>query len=96
TVTARLEKIATEHQAVREVRGRGLIQGLVFEEAGLGNRVSAEAFERGLIVETAGADASVLKLLPPLTTSAEEFDEGLNIIEESVAAALQSGKRAVA
>ncbi len=96
TAATRLEKIAAGHQGIREVRGRGLIQGLVFEEAGMANQVSAAAFERGLVIETAGADDSVLKLLPPLTTSAEEFAEGLDIIEKSVNAVLEHDKRAVA
>jgi diaminobutyrate-2-oxoglutarate transaminase len=95
-VSERLEKIAAKHDAINEVRGRGLIQGLVFADAGMGNDVSAEAFERGLIVETAGAESNVLKLLPPLTTSADEFAEGVDIIADSVDAALTVGKRSAA
>ncbi|MGH8272720.1 MAG: diaminobutyrate--2-oxoglutarate transaminase [Gammaproteobacteria bacterium] len=95
-VVERLEKIAAKHEQIEEIRGRGLIQGIVFKQAGTGNKVSSAAFERGLVVETAGAGDEVLKLLPPLTTSAEEFTEGLDIIEESVAAALAGNKREVA
>jgi len=94
TVVERLEKIADAHDAIKEVRGRGLIQGLVFKEAGKANDVSAEAFKRGLVIETAGAEDEVLKLLPPLTVTADELAEGLNIIEQSVAAALGKEARA--
>ncbi|MDN5865320.1 MAG: diaminobutyrate--2-oxoglutarate transaminase [Gammaproteobacteria bacterium] len=96
-VAERLEKIAAKHSdAIAEVRGRGLIQGLVFKENNMGNKVSAEAFQRGLIVETAGVGDEVLKLLPPLTTTEEEFETGLDIIAESVEAALAQHQREVA
>lgn len=96
-VRERLEKIAAKHaDAITGVRGRGLIQGLTFSNAGTGDRVSAAAFERGLVIETAGAENEVLKLLPPLTVGDDELAEGLAIIERSVAAALEGGTRAVA
>ena len=62
----------------------------------MGNHVSAEAFKRGLVIETAGVNDEVLKFLPPLTTSEEEFAQGLDIVEESVEAALSENKRNVA
>jgi len=42
------------------------------------------AFERGLLMETAGPDGEVMKLLPPLTLSDDELTEGLAIIDESI------------
>jgi diaminobutyrate-2-oxoglutarate transaminase len=64
-------------------RGRGLLHGLVVG-AGLADAVSQEAFARGLLVETAGPRDEVVKLLPPLTASDAELDEGLAILETSV------------
>ena len=93
TLRARLEKIAAACDDISEVRGRGLIQGLAFSRPGLGNAVSAEAFRRGLIIETAGAESEVLKCLPPLTITDEELAEGLDIIEKSVAAATSARRR---
>jgi diaminobutyrate-2-oxoglutarate transaminase len=69
------------------VRGRGLIQGLVCAE-GLAGKISKEAFEHGLIVETSGAESEVLKFLPPLTIDETALDEGLSIVETAVAAVL--------
>jgi len=71
------------------VRGRGLIQALVFAEARLAAKVSKAAFERGVIIETCGARDEVLKLLPSLTISREELEEGISIIAESVCAVLE-------
>jgi diaminobutyrate-2-oxoglutarate transaminase len=68
------------------VRGRGLIQGLAFDRPGVAEAVSEAAFARGLIVETAGAWAEVLKLLPPLTIAEEELEEGLGILGEALGA----------
>ncbi len=96
TVMEQLARIANTHEEVAEVRGRGLIQGIVFRKAHMANRVSAEAFGRGLLIETAGAEDQVLKLLPPLTVSNEDLAEGLEIIEQSVTATLDREARAVA
>ncbi|HKH48982.1 MAG TPA: diaminobutyrate--2-oxoglutarate transaminase [Thermoanaerobaculia bacterium] len=70
------------------VRGRGLIQGLDLAPEGLADRVSRRAFERGLILETAGPGDRVLKVLPPLTIDDEGLAAGLGILEESLRQAL--------
>jgi diaminobutyrate-2-oxoglutarate transaminase len=69
------------------VRGRGLAQGLVFSNGGLAGKVCAAAFERGLLVETAGSASEVVKLLPPLTITGTELDQGLERLAEAVHAA---------
>ncbi|MEX0791946.1 MAG: diaminobutyrate--2-oxoglutarate transaminase [Pirellulaceae bacterium] len=66
------------------VRGRGLIQGIQFEDPSIAAKVSAAAFKRGLIIETAGPDDEVLKTLPPLTINDQALKEGLNILVDSV------------
>ena len=87
--TELLEKIVEQHpEAQGWVRGRGLIQGLGFDVSGLAQEVARAAFERGLIIETAGARNEVVKLLPPLTIEEEELREGVNCIAESLAVAL--------
>lgn len=90
-VTERLEAIAKRCSSLgASVRGRGLIQGIAFEDKTAANAASAEAFKRGMIIETAGIDDEVLKLLPPLTISDEELDAGLDIIEASVMAVAEA------
>lgn len=85
---ARLERIAETHGGT--VRGRGLILGLAFEDTGLAQRAARAAFERGLVIETAGAEDQVLKLLPPLTLTDDELAQGLDIITEAVTVARTS------
>ncbi len=67
-------------------RGRGLAYGLAFEHGELASKVSAAAFERGLLVETAGPHDEVVKLLPPLTVTDAELEEGLALLADAVRA----------
>ncbi|RNL83885.1 diaminobutyrate--2-oxoglutarate transaminase [Halostreptopolyspora alba] len=87
---SRLSAIAEEHADTgAHVRGRGMARGLAFEQAEVADRVSQEAFERGLLVETSGPEDEVVKFLPPLTTSEEDLDRGLDIIAEATRAAVK-------
>ena len=90
-----LETLAEDLGELRtRIRGRGLIQGIEFvDRPDLAERISRQAFERGLIVETAGANAQVLKVLPPLTIPEESLRRGLEIIRESALAALDRPAR---
>jgi diaminobutyrate-2-oxoglutarate transaminase len=65
-------------------RGRGLALGLAFEHGELARKVSSAAFERGLLVETAGPEGEVIKLLPPLTATDTEIDQGLALLADAV------------
>jgi diaminobutyrate-2-oxoglutarate transaminase len=65
-------------------RGRGLAHGLAFEHGELARKVSAVAFERGLLVETAGPKDEVIKLLPPLVATNAEIDQGLALLADAV------------
>jgi len=70
-------------------RGRGMAQGLHCGVAGLAEEIAHGAFERGVICETSGAKSEVLKLLPPLTIEDSALARGLEVLEESLAAALE-------
>lgn len=63
---------------VREVRGVGMMVGIAVNVPP--KEVLHEAFDRGLLVLTAGQD--VVRLLPPLTISYEELDRGLAVLAE--------------
>lgn len=73
-----------------EARGRGLMQGVASEVDGLSEKICAEAFKRGLILETSGFEDEVFKLFPALTIEMEVLDKGLSIIEESIKTVLKS------
>jgi diaminobutyrate-2-oxoglutarate transaminase len=97
-IESRLDALVERMPAEGVRRGRGFIQGIAFEDAELAGKASAECFKHGLVIETAGIDDQVLKLLPPLVISDEDLEKGLSIIEEAVMAVTESGpaKRKVA
>ncbi|WP_028476938.1 diaminobutyrate--2-oxoglutarate transaminase [Nocardia sp. CNY236] len=65
-------------------RGRGMVHGVVFDDASQAGKVCQIAFERGLLVETSGSTDEVVKLLPPLTITEQELDQGLRILADAV------------
>ncbi|MEU5162216.1 diaminobutyrate--2-oxoglutarate transaminase [Streptomyces sp. NPDC020875] len=65
-------------------RGRGLVWGLEFADKERASAICARAFELGLLLETSGPEGEVVKLLPPLTVSPEELDEGLRVLARAV------------
>jgi diaminobutyrate-2-oxoglutarate transaminase len=84
-VQRRLDEILHQSEMSAKVRGRGLIWGVEFENPALAAKISSACFERGLIIETAGIDDQVLKLLPSLTIEESDLLLGLEIIEKSIA-----------
>lgn len=86
-----LEKTAQEFPVLEaNVRGRGLIYGLEIPAQGFAKKVSQNAFERGLVIELAGARGQVVKFLPPLTIEEETLHQGIEIVNEAIAASVSS------
>lgn len=71
-----------------EHRGLGLLQGIACKPKGLAKKVSNNAFKHGLIFEPMGLDKEVINLQPTLTASSDTLKKGLDILEESIKAAL--------
>ncbi|HEX6076195.1 MAG TPA: diaminobutyrate--2-oxoglutarate transaminase [Micromonosporaceae bacterium] len=89
-----LQDIAAGYpEAGLTVRGRGLGRGLKFDDPEQAHQVRAAAFERRLLMETSGRRDDVVKLLPPLTITDADLDEGLSILDASVRAVLAGGQR---
>jgi 4-aminobutyrate aminotransferase len=86
---ARLDALAGSYDTIGEVRGLGpmLALELVEQDPALAQRITAEAFDRGLLLLACGLYGNVLRLLPPLTVTDDELARGLQILEDSIAAA---------
>lgn len=94
---AGLRRVAANHPAVGDVRGLGCMVALEFVRPGEGDgrvpdpeltkRVQAEALARRLIVLTAGSYGNVVRIIPPLVTTAEEVELAVGILAESLVAA---------
>ncbi len=63
---------------VREVRGMGMMIGIVTEKDNA-KQVAAECVDNGLLILTA---KNLIRLLPPLTITYEEIDKGLSILKK--------------
>jgi len=88
-VRKRLERIVEKYpEAQGTVRGRGMMQAVAFENEDIAGAISKKCFERKMIIETAGPNDEVLKLLPPLTTDNGDLERGLDLIEESLVGVL--------
>ncbi|MHB1639741.1 MAG: aspartate aminotransferase family protein [Candidatus Dormibacteria bacterium] len=80
-----------------DVRGRGAMVGLEFmDSAGLPDAervdaIRAACLQSGLLVLGCGIDDNVIRLIPPLTLSDSEVEQGLQILEQAV---LQGGTSA--
>lgn len=62
------------------VRGRGLLAGIYYPDPQTAGQIAAEAFTRGLLVETSGPEGEVVKTMPALTISPGELGKGLDIL----------------
>jgi diaminobutyrate-2-oxoglutarate transaminase len=82
-VRTSLDEIAGDTPGA-EVRGRGLAQGLAFEDPRQATATCAVAFSYGLLLETSGPESEVVKLMPPLTISDRHLDEGLDLLASAV------------
>ncbi|MFD9892056.1 aspartate aminotransferase family protein [Amycolatopsis sp. NPDC059027] len=78
---------------VGEVRGKGLMIGVELVEPGgtepsvrAASRMLEETKRRGLLVGKGGLHGNVLRIAPPMTLTAEEAQEGLDILTDSLAA----------
>jgi acetylornithine/N-succinyldiaminopimelate aminotransferase len=77
-----LRTLALKHPVIVEVRGAGLMRGIELRiDAG---PVVDLARERGLLVNR--TNEKVVRLLPPLTISAADLDQGISILDEVLAA----------
>jgi 4-aminobutyrate aminotransferase len=84
---------AASSPIVAEVRGKGLMIGVELIEPGTTSpnvaaaaRMLEETKKRGLLIGKGGLHGNVLRLGPPMTLTAEEAQEGLDILVDSLAA----------
>lgn len=89
-VEARFRAIQARHpEFLSDVRGMGMILGMESPVKDFCSLISRKAFERGLLMETAGSEGQVLKFLAPLVIREDELDKGLDILDVAVDVAVE-------
>ena len=95
-VLDRLREMQGRHEMIGEVRGRGMMSAIeLVRDRGTkepidgptGTAIVQRALSEGLVLLKAGTYDNVLRLLPPLTIDEPLLDEGLQILEDALAAA---------
>ena len=96
----RLEDLATEHDVVSEVRGRGFLWGVVFANPETGEPfvnpwtddennpvgdVRDEAADRGVLFGSGRPDVQAI-ISPPLCATEEEINQAIDVLDESIKA----------
>jgi 4-aminobutyrate aminotransferase/(S)-3-amino-2-methylpropionate transaminase len=87
-----LRRFQARVPAIGDVRGLGCMQAIELvkdrttkeADAELAQRVIDAARRRGLLLLKCGAHKNVVRLLPPLTATAEEVQSGLSILEAAI------------
>ena len=80
---AGLRRLQRDHPVIEDVRGLGLMIALEFAHSEQASTLVQRAFERGLLLLTAGSRA--VRLCPPLVLTEDEADVALAILGEVVA-----------
>jgi 4-aminobutyrate aminotransferase-like enzyme len=81
---ARLEQALANRDAVREVRGLGLMIGVECDTPERAASATAEALRRGLILLPSGSEGQVLSLTPPLCIGREALDAALDVLLDCI------------
>ena len=84
-VSQRLNKIVAKFgEGNFTPRGRGLFQGINCVNGDIAGDITRRAFQKGLIIETSGADDHVVKFLCPLTINDLSLKKGIDIVEDAI------------
>ncbi len=90
-MTSRLSEMASRHQAIGDVRGRGAMvavelvrPGTREPDAATTAAVAKACHAEGVVVLTCGTDGNVLRLLPPLVMPEALLEEGLSVLDTAL------------
>lgn len=86
-----LRALQRSHPGIADIRGKGLMQGVVIHRNGnpdgeRAGRILRECEQRGLLLLRCGAWQEIIRWLPPLIISPEQVDEATRIFAEALQA----------
>lgn len=93
-IRGRIEAMADKYgNGEFSIRGRGMFLGINCVNGEIAGKITHKCFKNNLIIETSGDDDQIVKFLCPLTTSDENLEKGLDIVEQAIkAVCVEEGK----
>jgi len=76
---SQLEMLKEKYEFIKNIRGKGLLKGLLVETNALD--IVQKAIANNLLILTAGPN--VVRILPPLTVTKEEINEFIEALEKT-------------
>jgi acetylornithine/N-succinyldiaminopimelate aminotransferase len=87
----KLEKLASKHSSIREIRGMGLMWGLEIDKAETAKLAVQQLLDRGILINR--THETVLRFLPPYVIQKKHVDEVIGALDTALsAAAVKSNK----
>ena len=91
-IEARLAGLAARHECIGEVRGLGAMRALELVRDRTTREPDKErtqatvrrAWERGLLLLSAGTHGNVIRTLMPLVITDEQLEEGFDVLEQAL------------
>jgi len=77
-----LFRMHLKHSKIKEIRGKGLMLAIEFNNEELAQKVVEQSLENGLILFYFLFTKTAIRITPPLTISKDEIIKGCNIIKE--------------
>lgn len=87
-IRSRVLRAADRFGGVVDIRGRGLLLGLVMTDPDRTRRFAAEALEAGTVIGWTLHSDTIIRIAPPLNISREEMDAGLSALEHALEASV--------
>ncbi|MDQ6931332.1 MAG: aspartate aminotransferase family protein, partial [Candidatus Eremiobacteraeota bacterium] len=79
-LAARLEAIS-KHEAVMDVRGRGLMWAIELKDATVADTIVKRGLQKGLILLQAGIAGNVISITPPLTITEKQLYHAIDLLD---------------
>ena len=71
-------------QRTAERKRNAVRRGVEVKDDATAGAITARAFKKGLVIERAGRDNAVIKIMPPLIISDEDLIAGLDILKAAI------------
>ncbi len=81
---AGLRGLQKKYDAIRDVRGRGLMVGTEFADKPTAKAIQQACLDRNLVLLTCGTYENVIRWIPPLVVTAEQIESALDVFESAL------------